>query len=171
MTYSGLIIETTVHDTTDSSHAIPAYPEYNSKTTFDDAFYAERRLECDRLIGAAVDYVDDPNQGPGAGGGAVDLTGITIDGPATIDNDGAKYAFHFEGTNEDEVINDYKVTWTVPGGEGTIWGYASDPSDMQYVQVYGKNAGGAGGTVTCTFVERGNSANTVVKTKAFTFNP
>jgi hypothetical protein len=171
MAYTGLTIETTVHDPTLSSHTIPAYPEYYSDTTFDAAFYSERRAECDRLVGAAVDYQDDPNQGPGAGGGAVDLTGITLDGPASIDNDGAKFVFSFTGTGEDEVINDYSVLWSVPAGEGTLWGYASDSSDMQYVQVYGKQAGGAGGTVTCTFVERGNSANTVVKTKAFTFNP
>ena len=54
MAYSGLIIETTVHDTTMSSHCIPAYPEYTSATTFDAAFYTERQASNDELAGGPI---------------------------------------------------------------------------------------------------------------------
>ena len=35
-----------------SAHCIPAYPEYNSATTFDAAFYTERQACNDELAGA-----------------------------------------------------------------------------------------------------------------------
>ena len=54
MAYSGLTIETAVHDTTVSSHCIPAYPEYYSSTTFDAAFYSERQDSNDELAGGAI---------------------------------------------------------------------------------------------------------------------
>lgn len=38
----------------DYSHAIPAYPEYDSATEFNNAFYQERRDENDRLVGIPV---------------------------------------------------------------------------------------------------------------------
>ena len=47
----------------DYNHAIPAYPEYNSATEFENAFYQERRDENDRLVGLAVapiEYTDAP---------------------------------------------------------------------------------------------------------------
>ena len=56
MAYSGLTIETTVHDATLSSHCIPAYPEYYSSTTFDAAFYTERKASNDELAGASISY-------------------------------------------------------------------------------------------------------------------
>jgi hypothetical protein len=166
MTYSGLTIKTTVHDTNLSSHAIPAYPEYDSATTFDDAFYAERRAECDALIGAAVDYQDDPNQGGGGGGGgAVDISDATINGPATI-GIGNNYTFTVDGTYESDYVNDYTVLWTVPAGQGTTWEYKSDTTDILTVLASGIAAGA--GTVTCTLTDRSNSANTRTITKAIT---
>ena len=58
MAYSGLIIETAVHDLTLSSHCIPGYPEYNSATTFDAAFYTERQASNDELAGGPItEYV------------------------------------------------------------------------------------------------------------------
>ena len=56
MAYAGLTIETAVHDATLSSHCIPAYPEYYSSTTFDAAFYTERRASNDELAGATITY-------------------------------------------------------------------------------------------------------------------
>ena len=47
----------------DYSHAIPAHPEYNSATTFNNAFYQERRDKNDRLVGLPVlpiEYTDAP---------------------------------------------------------------------------------------------------------------
>ena len=57
MAYSGLTIETAVHDEDNSSHCIPAYPEYYSSTTFDAAFYTERQESNDELAGATITYV------------------------------------------------------------------------------------------------------------------
>ena len=58
MAYTGLIIETAVHDVTLSSHCIPAYPEYTSATTFDAAFYTERQASNDELAGGPIlEYV------------------------------------------------------------------------------------------------------------------
>ena len=54
MAYAGLTIETAVADATVSSHCIPAYPEYNSSTTFDAAFYTERKASNDELAGGAI---------------------------------------------------------------------------------------------------------------------
>ena len=54
MAYSGLIIETAVYDLALDSHCIPAYPEYNSSTTFDAAFYTERRASNDELAGGPI---------------------------------------------------------------------------------------------------------------------
>jgi hypothetical protein len=56
MAYAGLTIETTVHDATVSSHCIPAYPEYYSSTTFNAAFYTERKASNDELAGASISY-------------------------------------------------------------------------------------------------------------------
>ena len=50
MAYTALTIETKVHDVTKSSHCIPAYPEYNSGTTFDAAFYTARQASNDALV-------------------------------------------------------------------------------------------------------------------------
>ena len=54
MAYSGLTLETAVHDTALSSHCIPAYPEYYSSTTFNAAFYSDRQDSNDELAGGAI---------------------------------------------------------------------------------------------------------------------
>jgi hypothetical protein len=54
MAYTGLTIETTVEDVTLSSHAIPAYPEYDSETVFDAAFYTERQDSNNELAGTTI---------------------------------------------------------------------------------------------------------------------
>jgi len=55
MAYTGLIIETTTRNpTARSSHCIPAYPEYNSKTSFDSAFYEDRQESNDALAGGEI---------------------------------------------------------------------------------------------------------------------
>ena len=59
MPYTGLTIETTVHDETMSSHCIPAYPEYYSSTTFDAAFYTARQASNDELAGATIPLVEE----------------------------------------------------------------------------------------------------------------
>ena len=56
MAYSGLTIETAVYSLTMDSHCIPAYPEYYSDTTFDAAFYTERRASNDELAGGTITY-------------------------------------------------------------------------------------------------------------------
>ena len=166
MAYTGLTIETTVHDTNLSSHAIPAYPEYDSATTFDAAFYTERRAENDRLVGAAIDYQDDPNQGPGGpGGGLADWTDAAISGAGSL-TVGGNEIYRLTGTYSSEYVNDYQILWTVPPGEGTVWGYESDVSDILAVTVGPYGAGS--GTVTCTLVERGNPSNSKTVTKAIT---
>jgi len=65
MAYSGLTIETVVHDEDNSSHCIPAYPEYYSSTTFDAAFYTERQASNDELAGAtiALEEIEDADGG------------------------------------------------------------------------------------------------------------
>lgn len=57
MAYAGLTIETAVSSLTLDSHCIPAYPEYYSDTTFDAAFYTERRASNDELAGGTITYV------------------------------------------------------------------------------------------------------------------
>ena len=57
MAYSGLTIETAVYSLTLDSHCIPAYPEYYSDTTFDAAYYTERRASNDELAGGTITYV------------------------------------------------------------------------------------------------------------------
>ena len=58
MAYAGVTIETAVHDDSLSSHCIPAYPEYDSATTFDAAFYTERQASNDELAGGPItEYV------------------------------------------------------------------------------------------------------------------
>ena len=56
MAYTGLTIETAVYSLTMDSHCIPAYPEYYSDTTFDAAFYTERRASNDELAGGTITY-------------------------------------------------------------------------------------------------------------------
>ena len=56
MAYSGLTIETTVSSATLDSHCIPAYPEYDSSTTFDAAFYTARKASNDDLAGTTITY-------------------------------------------------------------------------------------------------------------------
>ena len=56
MAYSGLTIETAVSSATEDSHCIPAYPEYDSSTTFDAAFYTARKASNDDLAGTTITY-------------------------------------------------------------------------------------------------------------------
>ena len=59
MAYSGLTIETACFDDgTLSSHCIPAYPEYNSSTTFNAAFYTARQASNDELAGTTITLID-----------------------------------------------------------------------------------------------------------------
>ena len=55
MAYTGLTVQTTIQST-DSSHCIPAYPQYDSGTTFDSAFYTARRASNNLLEGGALTY-------------------------------------------------------------------------------------------------------------------
>lgn len=55
MAYSGLTIKTAVVSATLDSHCIPAYPEYNSATTYNAAFYTERQASNDELAGGPID--------------------------------------------------------------------------------------------------------------------
>ena len=55
MAYSGLTINTAVVSATLDSHCIPAYPEYNSATTYNAAFYTERQASNDELAGGPID--------------------------------------------------------------------------------------------------------------------
>ena len=49
MAYNGLTVETAVVDEDMSSHCIPAYPEYTTKTNFNAAFYTARQASNDAL--------------------------------------------------------------------------------------------------------------------------
>jgi hypothetical protein len=49
------MIETAVVSATLDSHCIPAYPESNSATTFNAAFYTERQASNDELAGGPID--------------------------------------------------------------------------------------------------------------------
>tara|TARA_Y100000591_G_C21517445_1_gene537684 strand:+ start:391 stop:570 length:180 start_codon:yes stop_codon:yes gene_type:complete len=54
MAYNGVTIETAVHDEDLSSHCIPAYPLYDSSTTFDAAFYTKRQDTNDDLVTGTI---------------------------------------------------------------------------------------------------------------------
>ena len=56
MAYSGLTIETAVSSLTMDSHCIPAYPESDSSTTYNAAFYTARRATNDALAGTTITY-------------------------------------------------------------------------------------------------------------------
>ena len=58
MAYDGLTITTAVVDENKSSHCIPAYPQYTSATTFDDAFYTSRQDTNDALAGTTIVYTE-----------------------------------------------------------------------------------------------------------------
>ena len=56
MAYEGLTIErTTRNPTARSSHCIPAYPEYTSKTSFNSGFYEARQESNDALAGGEIE--------------------------------------------------------------------------------------------------------------------
>ena len=57
MAYTALTITTKVSSATLDSHCIPAYPEYNSATTFNAAYYAERQASNDALVERTDDGV------------------------------------------------------------------------------------------------------------------
>ena len=48
----------------DYSHAIPAHPEYDSTTKYDNAFYQARRDQNDRLVGLSVQPIIYPGDNP-----------------------------------------------------------------------------------------------------------
>ena len=58
MAYAGLTIESFYAAGVPATHSIPAYPEYTSSTTFDDAFYVARRTEVAKLVGGAIVYTE-----------------------------------------------------------------------------------------------------------------
>ena len=153
MPYTGLKVDDTVHDTSKSSHAIPAYPEFNSSTVYNDAYYQERREECDRLMGASIDY----HQGDGSGSSpAVDISDAVVSGPNSL-SVGNEYLYSLTGTYDDNYVRDYKVVWAVPSNETAIWEYRSDVTDILIVKASGKSSGT--GTITCTLTERQNTSN------------
>ena len=57
MAYTALTITTKVSSATLDSHCIPAYPEYDSATTFNAAYYAERQASNDALVERTEDGV------------------------------------------------------------------------------------------------------------------
>ena len=57
MAYTAVTITTKVSSATLDSHCIPAYPEYNSSTTFDTAYYAARQASNDALVERTEDGV------------------------------------------------------------------------------------------------------------------
>jgi len=60
MAYEGLTIETTTRSpVARSSHCIPAYPEYTSKTSFDTAYYSARQESNDDLAGGEIELTSD----------------------------------------------------------------------------------------------------------------
>ena len=54
MAYNGVTIETAVHDEDKSSHCIPAYPEYYSSTTFNNAFYTARQASNNKMLSGTI---------------------------------------------------------------------------------------------------------------------
>lgn len=165
MAYNGLTIETVVHDTSMSSHSIPAYPEYSSSTTFDKTFYTARRKECDVLVGAAIDYSEPPVPSPPPG---KDISDAAISGPSSIEDDGAYNEYTLTGANVADYVDGYIIEWTVPDAQKAIWRYKSDTTDVITVQVQGLDSGS--GTITCTFTERADANNTKTITKGITIN-
>ena len=167
MAYTGLTVTDEVYNTAKSSHTIPAYPEYTSKTVFDEAFYQDRQEECDRLMGAAIDYHEDV-EGPGTPenpGTAVDISDAAISGPTSIIDSGPRYSYILTGTNSEQYTDDYTIQWSGTTGYPNAWDYASDTSDVIGVQVYGTGEPGSeAGRITCTLTERGNTLNSTTLT-------
>ena len=54
MAYSGVTIETAVKDDDKSSHCIPAYPEYTSSTTYNNAFYTARQTSNNKMLTGTI---------------------------------------------------------------------------------------------------------------------
>ena len=57
MAYNGVSITTTVSSATKDSHCIPAYPQYNSSTNFNAAYYTSRKATNNTLAGSTIPYV------------------------------------------------------------------------------------------------------------------
>ena len=57
MAYTALTITTKVSSATLDSHCIPAYPEYDSGTTFNAAFYTARQASNDALVERTEDGI------------------------------------------------------------------------------------------------------------------
>ena len=56
MAYTGLVVEYNgakgaIDDGISNSAFIPAYPQATSSTVYDEAFYWDRQLNCNKLIG------------------------------------------------------------------------------------------------------------------------
>ena len=54
MAYTGVTIDTAVYSTTMSSHCIPAYPQDDSSTTYNAAFYTDRQDSNDKLSDVTI---------------------------------------------------------------------------------------------------------------------
>ena len=92
----------------DYSHAIPAYPDYNSDTDFNDAFYQERRDECNRLVGMPVQPIIYPGENvipqPPPGSVAVAIHYEDYDkGTPTLQGVDAFYWLDTDGTITEDV--------------------------------------------------------------------
>ena len=162
MAYLGLNIDDTVHNCQKYSHAIPAYPQVTSSTVFDEDFYSERRLECRRLIGGEVDYHTLSNDC------AVGIEDIDVSGPTEIAI-GEVFFYSLLGSNSESYVEDYEIKWTVPPGQGSIWGYESDTVDVITVQIGGYQIGG--GVITCTLTNRTDPSDITVVTQPITITP
>ena len=162
MAYLGLNIDDTVHNCQKYSHAIPAYPQVTSSTVFDDDFYSERRLECRRLIGGEVDYHTISNDC------AVGIEDIDVSGPTEIAI-GEVFFYSLLGSNSESYVEDYEIKWSVPPGQGSIWGYESDTVDVITVQIGGYQIGS--GVITCTLTNRTDPSDITVVTQPITITP
>ena len=162
MAYLGLTIDDTVHICQKYSHAITAYPQVTYSRVFDEDFYAERRLECRRLIGGEVDYHTLSNDC------AVGIEDIDVSGPTEIAI-GEVFFYSLLGSNSESYVEDYEIKWTVPPGQGSIWGYESDTVDVITVQIGGYQVGG--GVITCTLTNRTDPSDITVVTQPITITP
>jgi hypothetical protein len=162
MAYLGLNIDDTVHNCQKYSHAIPAYPQVTSSTVFDDDFYSERRLECRRLIGGEVDYHTLSTDC------AVGIEDIDVSGPTEIAI-GEVFFYSLLGSNSESYVEDYEIKWSVPPGQGSIWGYESDTVDVITVQIGGYQIGS--GVITCTLTNRTDPSDITVVTQPITITP
>ena len=162
MAYQGLNIDDTVHSCSKYSHAIPAYPEVTSSTIFNEDFYLERRKECRRLIGGAVDYHTLSTDC------AVGIEDIDVSGPTEIAI-GEVFFYSLLGSNSGNYVSDYVIKWSIPPGEASTWGYESDTDDVITVQIGGYQVGN--GVITFTLTNRVDPSDITVVTQPITITP